>query len=172
MTPAAIISQARSEGVTLAPTEEGSIRAVGAPETVARWLPVIRDHKADILETLLAANAPDTALAERIRAMAMRWQYTPEELVATLEAARNDPEGWRFVVEHDERNGLAYRAIFGLPEPGIGPQTVRCCDCRHFEQTDHPHLGHCAEGQPANPAGLWSTDTRLCERFARQCVKH
>jgi len=45
------------------------------------------------------------------------------------------------------------------------PCSVHCGDCIHFERIDHPHLGHCAKGEPKAIAGLWDTDRRSCERF-------
>ena len=51
----------------------------------------------------------------------------------------------------------------GHPIPGA--VTVTCCTCRHFRRIDHPHLGHCAVGQPEAIAGLWDTDRRGCDRW-------
>jgi hypothetical protein len=45
------------------------------------------------------------------------------------------------------------------------PCSVQCGDCIHFERVDHPHLGHCAKGEPEAPAGLWDTDRRSCARW-------
>lgn len=49
------------------------------------------------------------------------------------------------------------------------PCSVHCGDCIHFERIQsphgHPHLGHCAKGEPEAIAGLWDTDRRYCERF-------
>ena len=59
MTPAAIIQQAQADGVTLALSPVGTIKAAGNGEAVNRWLPVIREHKAELLAELRAAN--DTA---------------------------------------------------------------------------------------------------------------
>ena len=42
------------------------------------------------------------------------------------------------------------------------PVAVTCGSCKHFERIDHPHLGHCAKGEPENIAGLWDTDRRKC----------
>jgi hypothetical protein len=42
---------------------------------------------------------------------------------------------------------------------------VTCGTCRHFRRIDHPHLGHCAEGEPEAIAGLWDTDRRGCSRW-------
>lgn len=45
------------------------------------------------------------------------------------------------------------------------PCSVHCGDCRHFERTAHPHLGHCTKGEPEAAAGLWDTDRRHCKRY-------
>jgi hypothetical protein len=61
MTPAAIIDDAAAEGVKLALTSAGAIRAVGSAGSVARWLPIIRAHK-PALVAALAAVANDCEL--------------------------------------------------------------------------------------------------------------
>ena len=45
------------------------------------------------------------------------------------------------------------------------PVDVTCGACQHFERIDHPHLGHCATGEPEAIAGLWDTDRRGCARW-------
>ncbi|MEW7984121.1 MAG: hypothetical protein AB2812_15485 [Candidatus Sedimenticola endophacoides] len=50
-------------------------------------------------------------------------------------------------------------------EPVTANHPMTCGDCIHFERIDHPHLGHCAKGEPEAIAGLWDTDQRYCERF-------
>jgi hypothetical protein len=45
------------------------------------------------------------------------------------------------------------------------PCSVQCGDCIHFERIDHPHLGHCAKGEPEAIAGLWGSDRRHCARY-------
>lgn len=45
-------------------------------------------------------NALD--LERRILAMAERWNYSGDELALALEAARQDPDGWRRVVDLDD----------------------------------------------------------------------
>jgi hypothetical protein len=45
----------------------------------------------------------DGELERRIRAMAERWGYSGDELAWALDAARQDPDGWRRVVDSDER---------------------------------------------------------------------
>lgn len=52
MTPAAIIKQAAMDGVSLALSPAGTIKASGDSEAVKRWLAAIREHKAEIVEAL------------------------------------------------------------------------------------------------------------------------
>jgi hypothetical protein len=56
MTPASIIQLAKADGVKLALSPTGSIKAIGQEHAVRRWLPVLREHKADLLDELRAAN--------------------------------------------------------------------------------------------------------------------
>ena len=44
MTPLAIIRQAQADGVKLALSPVGTIKATGKGDAVNRWLPVIREH--------------------------------------------------------------------------------------------------------------------------------
>lgn len=59
MNAAAIIRQARAEGVTLALSPAGTIKAAGNREAVTRWLPIFREYKPGIVEALRTA-ANDT----------------------------------------------------------------------------------------------------------------
>ena len=52
MTPAAIIREAQSEGVKLTLSHAGTIKAIGDGTAVNRWLAVIRENKAEIVEAL------------------------------------------------------------------------------------------------------------------------
>ena len=68
MTPAAIIKEALADGVNLALSPTGTIKATGEGAAVSRWLPVIREHKAKIMAALQeAANdlLPDPAMEDR-----------------------------------------------------------------------------------------------------------
>ena len=63
MTPAAIIQAAAVDGVRLALTEAGTLKTVGHPDAVQHWLPRLREHKAEIVQLLGAANDPTAAPA-------------------------------------------------------------------------------------------------------------
>lgn len=64
MNPESIITQAMADGVTLALSATGSIKATGSRAAVNRWLAAIREHKAGIVE-VLKAEAGDIAAASR-----------------------------------------------------------------------------------------------------------
>lgn len=64
MTPATIIREAQAEGVRLALSPTGTIKATGDAEAVSRWLAVIREHKTEIIDVLKVA-AGGTATASR-----------------------------------------------------------------------------------------------------------
>lgn len=59
MTPATIIKQAHADGVMLALSPTGSIKAIGRKQSVTRWLPVIREHKAELLDALREREVMD-----------------------------------------------------------------------------------------------------------------
>ena len=64
MTPATIIREAQVDGVRLALSPTGTIKATGDGAAVNRWLAAIREHKAEIIEAL-KVGAGDTATASR-----------------------------------------------------------------------------------------------------------
>ena len=60
MTPAAIINEAMADGVSLTISPAGTIKATGDGAAVNRWLPAIRENKAEIVAAL-KVGAGDTA---------------------------------------------------------------------------------------------------------------
>jgi hypothetical protein len=64
MTAATIIREAHSDGVKLALSATGTVKVTGDGAAVNRWLTVIREHKAEIIE-VLKVGAGDTATVSR-----------------------------------------------------------------------------------------------------------
>jgi hypothetical protein len=62
MNPATIIREAQAGGVKLALSPAGTIKASGDRAALERWLPVIRERKAEIID-VLKVGAGDTATA-------------------------------------------------------------------------------------------------------------
>jgi hypothetical protein len=59
LSAATIIQQATADGITLALTPSGTVKATGDRAVVARWAAMIRDNKAGIVAVLsVAANDP------------------------------------------------------------------------------------------------------------------
>ena len=100
-------------------------------------------------------------LESRIRTMAKRWDYAPDELAEALALAAADPVGWERLCTHDQAASKPESE-----EQDTQPlQTVRCADCQHYQRTNHPHLGHCTLGENEASVGLWDGDRRLCESY-------
>lgn len=64
MIPATIIREAQADGVRLALSPSGTIKATGDGAAVNRWLAVIRERKAEIIDALKVSPG-DTATASR-----------------------------------------------------------------------------------------------------------
>ena len=56
MTAADILKHATAEGVVLTLSFAGAITVAGAPSPVDKWLPIIRDHKFELVQVLRAAE--------------------------------------------------------------------------------------------------------------------
>ena len=80
MTPATIIQEAKKDGVILALSNAGTIKATGGGAAVHRWLAAIREHKAAIID-VLKVGAGDTA-------------SLPGQPVITGKEQAFDPEAW------------------------------------------------------------------------------
>lgn len=52
------------------------------------------------------------------------------------------------------------------------PCTITCGECINFKRIDHPHLGHCAKGEPEAIAGLWDNSQRNCNWFLPRSVNN
>lgn len=104
MTPAAIIKEAQADGVKLALSPAGTIKAIGEQAAVNRWLQTIRQHKPEIVAALeeAANDLPIPAdLEHLIRRAGTYWEYSPEDYALVRDLARRDPGGLRLALESD-----------------------------------------------------------------------
>jgi hypothetical protein len=74
MTPAAILLQARDDGLDLTATAAGTIKVRGPREAVAAWTPVIVENKAALLAELSSAPSPPTTPAHPWTSCSPRWR--------------------------------------------------------------------------------------------------
>lgn len=59
MNPAKIIKQSAADGVLIKLSADGALKATGDQKHVDKWLPVIREHKPEIIKTLSEAMTAD-----------------------------------------------------------------------------------------------------------------
>ncbi len=115
MTPAAIIKEAQADGVKLALSPAGTIKAIGEQAAVNRWLQTIRQHKPEIVAALEEAvnDLPiPSDLEHLIRRAGTYWEYSPEDYDLVRDLARRDPEGLRRALESDKWLAMAERETF------------------------------------------------------------
>jgi hypothetical protein len=123
MTPATIIREAQSDGVSLTLSPAGTIKATGDGAAANRWLPLIREHKAEIIGLLTAQQEPPGAppAAEPAPFDSEAW----EERVAICEfdggLSRDEAEAIAW--HEDDRRRCAHclnlrGKVCGIAEPG------------------------------------------------------
>ena len=59
MTPQTILKQSAADGVLIKLAENGALKATGKQEHVDKWLPVIREHKPEIIRALSQSMTTD-----------------------------------------------------------------------------------------------------------------
>jgi hypothetical protein len=108
MTPAEIVHRAAADGVGLALSPAGTIKASGNKEALATWQPVIRERKAEIVDVL-------AELTDLVRACGEHYQFSEAEHVEALECALADPAAalvcFRTVVREIWPNGLNHEGV-------------------------------------------------------------
>ena len=116
--------------------------------------------------TVAVAAPPELPLDEeqRIRAWLDYIEEDDRDAIAeVLEKCRRDRDARRYFLERAEEVPSCVATVATVAV--AAPRWVTCGDCAHYRRTDHPHLGHCAAGEPENVAGLWDSDRRVCGRY-------
>jgi hypothetical protein len=133
MTPATIIREAQAAGVNLILSPTGTMKATGDGAAVNLWLPVIREHKARIVEALKVgaggrATAPMTGdEAAAIRAwLALIEETNPATIAEVIGKCQRDAEA---------RDYFIGRAAAEVPKPDPFPDDRRPCNqCANLRQ--------------------------------------
>lgn len=107
MTPAVIIERATSDGLRLALSPAGTIKATGETAALNRWLPLIRDNKPGIVDILKESYDPATE-TRRGRVLAM---LTDPNVRYAMEVNEPDTDPVRVMV------GIRNVATFELEIP-------------------------------------------------------
>jgi len=136
---------AAARGLPITPME---VRNALAPEDINDW-----DNGDISLETLRAFAC------SLIQRKEMEQGKVPAHYVHRATCASCGPV-WLWFTGKVSGCPWCWNKASGKPIPR--PVPVRCGDCRHFERTDHSHLGRCSKGEPEAVAGLWDVDQRVC----------
>ena len=144
-----ILEKIESTGIKLAVVPNG-LQITG--EITDQQLEYLRSNKSTLMATL------------RLRGIAEKRGHDLNDLLRWYKddlpnlAAMSD-EDFLFVVSEYLDNLDRY-------SPSNRPHCVRCINCLHFAQSDHPHLGRCAANVPPPNCGLfWDNDRRGCDKF-------
>ena len=92
MSADAIVRQIQADGVHLALSPTGNIQAVGSSEAIRRWLPIIREHKPELLEEL--RKTPEER--EILQWLSRIGETDPATIRETLAKCNDDPDALRF----------------------------------------------------------------------------
>jgi len=104
MQPVEIIKQLEGAGIHLS---VDGVNILATPKAAitdeARYL--IRQHKAEILQELRAANSPQLPddLQRMVQRMAAYWNYSETEVQLATELASKDPDSWRRMYQAERK---------------------------------------------------------------------
>lgn len=96
MNPATIIHSAAGDGVRLALSPSGTIKASGDQGAVSRWLPRVREHKSAIIKALLANAACSGDLGAIREWLAYIGEHDPATISGVLDKCRSDPDALEY----------------------------------------------------------------------------
>lgn len=95
MIPETIIREAQADGVKLALSHSGTIKATGDGAAVNRWLATLKAHKAEILAALKAANDTASQFDAEAVTEAHEERAAILEFDAGLEREQAERKAWR-----------------------------------------------------------------------------
>lgn len=122
MTPATIIREAQADGVILALTTAGTIKATGDGAAVTRWLTTIREHKREIIETLAGTVTSRGWLLHFADREILEVPFSPAK-------------------SHSETLAQYPDALAAEPVPEKPKPLLACSDC--FGYRKHGESGYC-----------------------------
>lgn len=97
MSPADILARAMSDGLAIWPNGPNSLRVKGPAAVRDRWVPILKEHKAEILHLLSTAQEWELIIR---RWLAGIGEDQPDPV---LERCRRDPEARSYFLSHARR---------------------------------------------------------------------
>ena len=159
MNAAAIIREARADGVQLALSASGSIKATGDGVVVNRWLPTIRQHRDEIVEALQCAANDESAMTDQDERCILVWldhigESDPQTIGEVIDRCRSDPEAWRYFLARASEDEADDRQA--------------CCQCRNLRRAvctiAHPG-GVVSARRGYTPSELFRTAPHRCAAY-------
>jgi hypothetical protein len=151
-TAEALLDRCRKSGLTLA--ARGGQLEIRAPKgrLVPDLVAKLKARKAELLTRIADEE-------QAIRTWLAHLGETDAKIIAeVMDKCRTDAAALEyFTARADE--------LQPVTQVSQQPTTVACATCQHFHRfEDHPHLRHCAVGEPEAVTGLWDSDRRLCRQ--------
>lgn len=109
MNPVQIIRQATAEGVSLALSPAGTIKAIGKDDALARWLPVLQGRKSEIVQALRERAQPNLTPND-VTMLVRRWlaqigETDPLTIEQVLDQCRGDAEARAYFLKRAKEIG-------------------------------------------------------------------
>ncbi len=176
MIPQTLIQDATRDGLTLAPTETGTLRVHGPKAVIARWAPTLKAHKTDLLAELTKtqpvmvmeptdAEREAIEYAERVAAIRSRGDVPVSYTSTTFCEGCGPVHIFQGAPPHVTACPWCSNRVRGLriPRP-----SVSCCDCQHFtpDPIGDGGIGSCAKnGPPQGQMPAYPHGKRQCSDF-------
>jgi hypothetical protein len=168
MDAATILERISSDGLTLAREPAGKLRLQGPAAARARWLPLVREHKVELVELLSEPLPVEPALPPDVVATVNRWldhigEHHEADRAELLRNCAANPEALAGLLGIIAEAGISAAS----PSPEPAPESVTCATCKAFQRDrigDGSGLGACRINAPTSrrrPA-LWPNAEHRC----------
>ena len=143
MNPATLITQAKKDGVHLALSDTGTLKASGNKTRIDKWLPIIREHKIGIVAALaFSANDPTPDFTPRYGWLVHFTDREPVYVTYSPEATHAEVlRGYPDAVAAEPADGAP--SIEPATEPADPDDRVTCRQCQNLT-----YAGVCLIAQP------------------------
>jgi hypothetical protein len=134
MNPATLINQAEEDGVRLALSDTGTLKASGDKSHIDKWLPVIRAHKVGLIALLsFAANDPTPDLTPRYGWLVHFTNRDPVYVTYCPEATRSEVlRGYPDATAAEPADGAPSIEPAAPTEPATIDNRITCRLCQNL----------------------------------------
>ncbi len=158
MMPQTLIQDATRDGLTMAPTDKGTLRVHGPKAALAKWAPILKERKAEILEALSPSQTVTVAVPW-MDADSVTVTELPPEDEATIRAWLASLGETAAAIEQDIETARRFPDtaawLLARAHIDVGARAMlhTCGECQHF--THDPEggggIGTCAITKAGHP---------------------